>query len=202
VSDLIDMRAVKVIALKKCGSSMLHRAFSELMFDPKAHEPNRLVVFVRHPAARAVSAYNHFIIRHNAGEAFGPRKSFEVWLQWLLDHDPNTLDHHLRPQSLELWDRFQAQPVSHLFLCVLEKSVDALDDLTEFMGGHQPDIKTDIRHPHPPWPLYFAERNDLLEAIRKHFANDMALWMSLVQSGGHVVLRDVNLRREFDWLSN
>ena len=205
MADLIDLNGVKVFAIKKGGSSMQHRAFSEVgPFDPRATAgPTRYVIFVRNPFARLVSAYNHFIVKHNTPPAtFGPKKAFNVWIEWWLSVDPETHDHHLRPQHLEFRDCFAGVDNADLFMAPLEKATETVEHLQRYLSGRRPSIHHPVRHPHAPWPLYYAKHPDLRRKVRGAVQKDLDLWLALVAEPYPVVLRNKNLGSLFADLSN
>lgn len=200
------MHAVRVVCIKKGGSSMQHKAYAEMMFDPKAVPDDRVrwVVTIRNPLARLVSAYNHFAVMHRVDqEKFGPRKKFNVWLRWWMDQYPTSLDHHLKLQVFDLADTFKQWDDTHdahLFMCPLEKVIDYADELQQYCYNRRPHVRTDIRHPHAPWWKYYQlpEVVPLLSELRLRVRADFVLWWQLVQLGGPAVVRNVNLREMFD----
>ncbi len=196
MADVSNKGYLTVIALKKCGSSQLGKAFRERVFEIP---PHRYVTAIRHPAARLVSLwYGHVKRRYEEGKAlhiYGPPSDFKKWVRWVLSNQLDLLDHHIRPQYLELRDNLQNTPAgSKLFICQLERLTPLNKELSQFCG-QSIQVLDKKRHPHPPWPEYFDR--ELLQQVRNGFAEDMAIWMSLMGKG-YEVMDPAKLARQLD----
>lgn len=187
MSDFHDLGRVRIIALKKVGSSTLNRAFREQRFDD--NQPVRFVTYVRHPAARLVSAWNHFVAVNNQTRftyedrenLMLPALPFYEWVEVVLQQDLLSLDHHLRPQAPEIYDRIAKAPLgSRLFIGQLEQANAKIDALVAYVG-RSVRFDTGRKHPHAPWHTFYDKR--LLENVRGAFAADMALWMAVFPDG-------------------
>ena len=164
----------------------MRKAFREQRWD----EPHALkfVTYMRHPAARVLSAWNHFVkepgkhFSYSLKQNFGlPALPFREWVEQLLLTDLLSLDQHLRPQVPEIYDRIvDAQIGAQIYIGQLEQANQTLDPLIEYVG-RSVRFDTGRRHPHDPWLTYYDK--DLLERTRRAFAADMALWNALVCDG-------------------
>lgn len=201
MADLLDFGFVKVIALKKCGSSQFGKAFRDRQFLP--YPPHKYVTAIRHPAARLQSLWwghvRHAIKRPNGSNrddrvvswrrnplhTFGPPVPFPEWIEWVLSNQLDQLDVHIRPQYLCLADKLREAPIgSKLWICQLERLTPLHKELSEFVG--QPVcVLNKKRHPHGPWVGYYDR--DLLERVRKAYAHDLALWLWLWPNGYEVL---------------
>ena len=196
MSDLLDCGLVKVIALKKCGSSQLRKAFSEKVWDKRAYwwgvnQQIRYVTFVRHPASRLWSCWHHLVRRRvdivEQGESvFGPGLPFCDWLDWVFNSELSVLDHHIRPQAMELRDYADnINQTSKLFIGSLESSQDVLVPLVSYLGGRSINFKRPNREPVPHWLQSIP--SSLVKEIRNKFSMDMRLWWSIHSSGYQIV---------------
>lgn len=186
MSDFHEHGFVKVIAVKKVGSSTLNRAFREQTF-----EENRVphfVTMVRHPGARLVSCWNHFHkvrapqhngeVRENIGL---PALPFYPWCEEVLRRDVLTLDQHVRPQAPEIYDRIEHAPKgSRIFIGQLEQANAKNAALVRYLG-RSVTLEEKRRHYHMPWVTFYDKR--LLESVRRRFKADMMLWNALVSDG-------------------
>ena len=89
---------------------------------------------------------------------------------------------------------------AHLMLCPLEQSTERVDEVTEYCYGRRPSIRTDIRHPHAPWWMYYQkpEVAPMVPELRLKVAEDFNLWFALVQSEELPIHRHRNLQEMFD----
>lgn len=186
MSERRECGAVHVICLKKVGSTQLSRAFTNQKWSVDAGVPRRYVTFIRHPAARLVSAWNYLIKKRvatiNAAteSEYGPHDSWDAWIRWVLDSDLDALDHHLRPQWLELRDALKGAPAhATLWVGSLELSEKVLPALE-----HHLKRKIVFERPNRPviqWQQFYDRA--LLEEVRLRFYGDLWLWMATHQKG-------------------
>jgi hypothetical protein len=186
LSDRRDCGAVHLIGLKKVGSTQLARAFTNQKWEVQADVPRRYVTFVRHPAARLFSAWNYLVKKriatiNSASESvYGPAASWPEWIRWVLDSDLDALDHHLRPQWLELRDALKDSPEhSTLWIGSLDLSERVLPALEHYLAR-----KMILERPNRStiqWQPFYDRV--LLEEVRRRFYGDVWLWMATHQVG-------------------
>ena len=211
VPDVSDHGNLTVIALKKCGSSQLHKAFAEQQWGahhfPDEWGTQRYVTAVRNPAHRLVSCWNHLVKnRHDARDidpmvehAFGPALCFPQWVDWVLAQDQETINPHMRMQTLELADTLHSLDDGIIFVAQLEQITSLscgheLPALTTWLG-RRVCVHRARKAQYGAWQNHFDRVQ--LQQVRWKFAADYHLWMHLLETG-HKILRSHDLARILD----
>jgi len=213
MSDFHDCGRLKVIAIKKCGSSTLRRTFAEKTWGASDFLETRYVTCIRHPAARLVSAWNHLVKkRFESDPAFrdrkvgeldwsGPPLSFEDWVDWVIETPDSDLDHHIASQVHDIVGRIHEVQVGNmLWIGQLERLNECEWYLRKYCKrqlGIAGSAGSHVRHRHGPWPEYYDRR--LLHRVRERFRDDMRLWLRLYGDGYWVSGVDRPLLAHFVW---
>ncbi len=200
MSDFHDRGSLKIIAVKKSGSSTMRRTFEENLWTRADWPETRYVTVIRHPAARMVSCWNHLVKNRPNGFA-GPQLPFPEWIDWVIETPDSELDHHVASQVHDIVGRtLETRGACRIWVGMLEQLNDCTEPLSLYCKRHvgiAGSAGTAVRHPHPPWHTYYDKR--LLQRVRERFSDDMALWMSLCPRGYWVSGCDRHLIRHFQW---
>jgi len=186
MSDFQDRGLVKVIALKKTGSSQLRRCFEEKVWERGHVDHVWYVTAHRHPAARLVSGWNHLINREGMPKhnSFAPALPFPKFVDWICETPDEGMNDHFRSQVVDLVDRLAMNAIgadSRIIIFQLEQLDQCLGPVcTEYLGRSIATKPYTARR-HAPWPTYYDKR--MLEAVRRRFRADMALWWNLYTLG-------------------
>jgi predicted NAD-dependent protein-ADP-ribosyltransferase YbiA (DUF1768 family) len=207
VADVNGHGQLTLIALKKCGSSQLHKAFAEKTWDA-GHFPDewgtpRYITAVRNPAHRLVSCWHH-LVKHrsddhvdpNIKHPFGPAMCFQQWVDYVLAQEHETLNPHMRMQTLELADTLLSLDDGIIFVAQLEQitalSCGAyLPPLTKWLGRRVP-VKRARKAQYGAWQNHFDRVQ--LQQVRWKFAADFHLWNHLLATG-HKIYRTHDFAR-------
>jgi len=200
MSDFHDRGQLKIIAIKKSGSSTLRRTFEEKLWTHNDWPETRYVTAIRHPAARMVSCWNHLVKDRTEGFA-GPHLPFPEWVEYVIETPDSELDHHVCSQVHDLVGRcLETEGPCRLWIGMLEKlnvSEGALSTYCKRQLGIAGSAGGHVRHRHGPWPTYYDKR--LLQRVRSRFHDDMRLWLRLYPDGYWVSGDDMPLLNHFQW---
>lgn len=197
MSDFIDHGRLKIIAIKKAGSSTLRRTFAEKLWELSDWPEIRYVTCIRHPAARLVSCWNHLVKDRTSGFA-GPKLPFPEWIDWVIETPDMELDHHVASQVHDLVGRtLQMEGQCRLWIGQLERLNSVEKHLSNYCQRTLGIAGKAIRHRHAPWYTFYDKR--LLERVRDRFYDDMRLWLRLYEKGFWCSSKQDNMERHFLW---
>ncbi len=174
---------VKVIALKKTGSSQLRRAFEEKVWERRHTQTVWWITAHRHPAARLVSGWNH-LIKERPNNSFAPPLPFPEFVEWICETPDQGMNDHFRSQVVDLKDTlagFAIPAGSRMIIFQLEQFDQTVGPVSIEHLGRAIAPEPYTAHRHAPWPTYYDKR--LLQAVRRRFRLDMALWWNLYHRG-------------------
>ena len=188
--DIVECGSVTALCLKKCGSGQLRKSFTGKHWEPFPDGTPRFVSAVRNPAHRLVSAWNHLVRHHTEApepytdiKKFGPALAFRPWCAWVLKQDPETMNAHFRPQTLELADALQDVD-GLIWIGQLERMRQlAKTDLTAWLGWSV-SMPNDAPRAYDPWLSFYTPT--LLRDVRQVYMNDHRLWLGLIDPGWRV----------------
>ena len=195
MSQFFDVGHNRIIALKKCGSCTITHMLTQERFKGRRTGPAILIVtFVRNPFARLVSGWTDLIADrgYRWANPYGvDRGLFKEWALGYLKIPVNEMDHHFRPQAVELREAFDlADPTTqcrlwigqleyiHQLLPNLSRALGEKDDLT---AGHV------RRSSHGPVDAYYDAQ--LTERVNDVYAEDVAMWNALMGLDHHLETR-------------
>lgn len=209
MADIIDCGVVKVIALKKSGSSEISRAFAQHTWEPYGEhwDTPRYVTAIRNPGLRLVSCWQHLVkqryddrIDPNHDHNFGPATCFDQWVVWVLAQSMETLNPHMRMQTYELADHLSQLPQGIVFVTQLEQVTPIscgaeVKPMTEFLG-RRVCVRNQRKRRYAPWLTQYDRVQ--LQQVRRHFAGDWHLWNHLYATGyrifdSHALAKMLNL---------
>lgn len=200
MSDFHDRGHLKVIAIKKSGSSTLRRTFEEKLWTQVDWPETRYITVIRHPAARLVSCWNHLVKDRTSGFA-GPQLPFPEWIDWVIETPDSELDHHVVSQVHDMVGRtLEMQGQCRLWIGMLEQLNACEEDLSRYCKrriGVAGRGTSHVRHRHRPWREYYDLR--LLGRVRDRFYDDMRLWMRLYDKGFWYSGVEEHMERHFLW---
>lgn len=197
MADVNGHGQLTLIALKKCGSSQLHKAFAEVQWEVQ-HFPDdwgkpRYVTAIRNPAHRLVSCWNHLVKnRHEARDIdpmtdhpFGPALCFPQWVDWVLAQDQETINPHMRMQTYELADTLHSLDDGIIFVAQLEQITalscgSKLPAMTQWLG-RRICVKRARKARYGAWQNHFDRVQ--LQKVRWVYAADYHLWLHLLETG-------------------
>lgn len=194
-----------VIALKKSGSSSIHRAFGNHVWEakdfPDEWGTQRYVLAVRNPAVRLVSCWNHLaksrLDRHidpSVEHPHGPAACFSQWLQFVLQSDQETLNPHMRMQTYEIADALLGEPDGIVFIAQLEQLTALscgpdLPALTKWLS-RRVCVQRQRKAQYGAWQSHYDRIE--LQQVRWTYAADYHLWNHL-HATGHKIFRSHDL---------
>jgi hypothetical protein len=195
MAHITDCGQVQVIGLKKCGSSQIRKSFAGKHWELNHFDGDRRIRYAtafRNPAHRLVSCWNHLVRTRYITPAdddqrtheFGPAVSFPEWLGWVLEHDSETLNAHMRPQALELRDLLEDTD-SLIWIGQLERMRElAKKNLTEWLRWSfaMPPPKNFSRYRH--WTEWY--NREQRKSVRRYFELDYKIWLLLFSEGAEV----------------
>jgi len=196
VADITECGVVTVIGMKKCGSSQIRKAFAEKHWEFQQFNDStqRYVTAFRNPAHRLVSCWNHLVrpkfempdrtLSEGYAYKFGPPLTFENWVRWVVEQDPEDMNPHMRPQTYELADLLRNEN-GLIWIGQLERMQElAKGPLTEWLHWSVAMPHRQRHKYYGLWPHFY--KNGLLREVYRYFATDYKLWMGIYGNGWEV----------------
>ncbi len=152
--EFFDISSTRVVLLKKCASSTLGAALRHKRIGTRPQPSRYVITFLRDPYARLVSGWADLARRGRHPFAIpsmprdGDENIFAHWATEMIKRSDDDLDHHFRPQHVELLDALDLadmQPHCQLIMCKVEKIQRHLPRMSKYVGGEAIDPHT-IEH--------------------------------------------------------
>jgi hypothetical protein len=188
--EFYDIGATRVVLLKKCASSTL---FQQLQHqrntnkgDTRRVPPRYVLAFIRDPYARLVSGWADLVRRQQLPFAIptacrdGEEFDFENWARQIIKIPDDELDHHFRPQTIELLDALdqtELQKDTQLVLGRVEKLASHLMRMHSYLGGEAIDIALvpRVRATQRRATQHYYTNEDLRARVHARFLHDEML---------------------------
>jgi hypothetical protein len=182
--EYFDLGSTRIILLKKCASSSLRAMLQHRRRGTRPAPSHYAITFVRDPYARLVSGWADLVNRckHDfaipAMPRIGDESVFELWAREIIKRDDKELDHHFRPQHVELLralDMADLSPDCQLILCKVERLAEHLPLIHKYVGGEPFDVIEHRRQSqHRKIDTYYVD-DDLRARVHARFMRDEML---------------------------
>ena len=143
-----------------------------------ANKPVITGVFVRHPLARCVSAWNHLIIQEKYQTlldlGFEEQMPFEAFCEHLLSLDDDTLDIHLQTQTRQME---RVPDVGMTWIGQVDQLEQHWHDFVHFTDLPVADTVPRLNGPKQsvPWTTHYTQEL-ALKMLRERYWRDLMFW--------------------------